>query len=314
VVGWWDNTTSQPVWFKIYTEPTSSDRSGFFFSLLFVLLMDGRIKIHRKMLLWGRYSDANTFRVFLHLLLIANHKEVNRRWINIPRWWTTTSMETVANDLKLTKKQIIVAIKHLKRTQEVSQEKVWSYWLITVKNYDSYQSEVTGTVSQRSQGGHKEVTKQEWKKEITKEIINMFDLFWKEYPLKKWKHKAMIAFDNATKKTDAQIIIDWAKLYYNECKREWTVPKYIKRPQWWLNENRWKDIQEDIEPDTENKWHYEWYKRNIIWNEFTDLDWTKLKYKDINYRRFLIYERWIERTKAQELYEKAKWERVDLSI
>ena len=37
--------------------------------------MSGWIKIHRQILEWEWYSDTNTFRVFLHLLLKANHKE-----------------------------------------------------------------------------------------------------------------------------------------------------------------------------------------------------------------------------------------------
>ena len=33
--------------------------------------MSGWIKLHRKITEWEWYSDANTFRVFMHLLLTA---------------------------------------------------------------------------------------------------------------------------------------------------------------------------------------------------------------------------------------------------
>jgi len=36
--------------------------------------MEGWIKIHRKIEARERYTDANTFRVFFHLLINANHK------------------------------------------------------------------------------------------------------------------------------------------------------------------------------------------------------------------------------------------------
>lgn len=228
--------------------------------------MDWWIKIHRKILSWDRYSDSNTFRVFLHLLLIANHKEANRRWINIPRWWTTTSMETIAKDLKLTKKQIIVAIKHLKRTQEVSQEKVLNHWLITVKNYDSYQSEVTEKVSERSQGGHREVTKQEWKKEINKEIIKSewfseeINNLLQEY--NKWRKKKL---EKLTEK--------WLSMFYSKLKSLWWSDEWIKLvleqsiTNWWewIFELKWtvkKKELTDIEIWTirNNRLHPEWIR------------------------------------------------------
>lgn len=43
--------------------------------------MSGWIKLHRKITEWEWYSDANTFRVFMHLLLTANYED--KRWRNI---------------------------------------------------------------------------------------------------------------------------------------------------------------------------------------------------------------------------------------
>lgn len=39
--------------------------------------MEGWISLYRKILNWEWYSDANTFRLFIHLLLQANHEEKN---------------------------------------------------------------------------------------------------------------------------------------------------------------------------------------------------------------------------------------------
>ncbi len=36
------------------------------------------ITLHRRIMQWEWYTDANTIRVFLHLILTANHKET--RW------------------------------------------------------------------------------------------------------------------------------------------------------------------------------------------------------------------------------------------
>jgi hypothetical protein len=37
--------------------------------------MSGWIKIHRSILEWEWYEDTNTFRLFMHLILKANHKD-----------------------------------------------------------------------------------------------------------------------------------------------------------------------------------------------------------------------------------------------
>ena len=43
--------------------------------------MSGWVKIHRQITEWEWYRDANTFRVFMHLLLSANYED--KRWRNI---------------------------------------------------------------------------------------------------------------------------------------------------------------------------------------------------------------------------------------
>ncbi len=36
--------------------------------------MQGFIKIHRSLIDWEWYTEPNTFRVFIHLLMLATHK------------------------------------------------------------------------------------------------------------------------------------------------------------------------------------------------------------------------------------------------
>jgi len=53
---------------------------------------NGWIKIHRKLLDWEWYDEPNTFRLFLHLLLKANHKPRNYRGVIIETGQVVTGL------------------------------------------------------------------------------------------------------------------------------------------------------------------------------------------------------------------------------
>jgi len=66
----------------------------------------GWIKIHRQLLDWEWYNDVNTTRVFLHLLLVANHKDNKWRGIDIKRGQRLTSISALADETSLSIKNI----------------------------------------------------------------------------------------------------------------------------------------------------------------------------------------------------------------
>ena len=61
----------------------------------------GWVKLHRQLLDWEWYNDVNTTRVFLHLLLVANHKDNNWRGIEIKRGQRLTSISGLASETNL---------------------------------------------------------------------------------------------------------------------------------------------------------------------------------------------------------------------
>lgn len=70
-----------------------------------------------------------------------------------------------------------------------------------------------------------------------------FDEFRSVYPRKKGKAKSKEYWCKLVKKHNPDDIISWARKYALECKGK--EAKYIKRPQGWLNENRWIDYLEE---------------------------------------------------------------------
>lgn len=95
------------------------------------------------MLDWEWYSDVNVCRLFMHFILVANHKDGNWRGIEIKRGQRLTSLNKLESETGLTKSQIRTAIKKLISTNEIAQQSHTQHTVFTVINYDSYQGDDT---------------------------------------------------------------------------------------------------------------------------------------------------------------------------
>jgi len=103
-------------------------------------MKNGFIKLHRKILDWEWYDDPNCMRLFLHCLLRANFKDNNWRGITIKRGSFLTSIDTLSKETKLSISQIRTSIKKLKSTREIASLSHARHSVITIVEYESYQS------------------------------------------------------------------------------------------------------------------------------------------------------------------------------
>lgn len=101
--------------------------------------MSGWIKIHRKITEWEWYGDANTFRVFMHLLLTANYEDKRWRNIEVKRGQIITGRIDLAQTLRLSERQIRTALDKLKMSGVISIKTTNQYSLITIENYNCFQ-------------------------------------------------------------------------------------------------------------------------------------------------------------------------------
>ena len=60
---------------------------------------NGFIVIHRKITDWEWYTDANTFKVFMHLLLTANFSDQKFKGMTIKRGQRVASYESLAKEM-----------------------------------------------------------------------------------------------------------------------------------------------------------------------------------------------------------------------
>ena len=101
--------------------------------------MEGWIKLHRSLLDWEWYTNSNTKDVFIHIILKANYEDKKWQGIDVPRGSYITSYKNLAKELKLSVKQIRIALEHLKTTGEVTIKTTNKYTRITIENWEKYQ-------------------------------------------------------------------------------------------------------------------------------------------------------------------------------
>lgn len=111
----------------------------------------GYIALFRQFVDWEWYDDANTMRLFIHCLLLANYTDKHWRGKVIKRGQFITSQPKLAHSLKLSIMQIRNSLKKLKSTGEITVLTTADYSVITVKNYDLYQEDNRLTNSLKSQ-------------------------------------------------------------------------------------------------------------------------------------------------------------------
>lgn len=132
------------------------------------------VKLDRNILRWGWYKNANTFRLFVHLILTANIKEGKFETTVVKRGQLVTSYPKLAEQLGLTVKAIRVALEHLKGTGEVAVKATPKYSIITVLKYDEYQNTAVKTaVKRQTEGSQAAVKGQQSKKEKNIKNIRM---------------------------------------------------------------------------------------------------------------------------------------------
>ena len=117
---------------------------------------EGYIKLFRSMTSWEWYQDANTTRVFLHLLLNANWEDSRYRGYEIPRGSVVTGLHSLSESLGISVKSVRTALKHLKSTGEVTIKTTNRFSIVTIANWEKFQGNIEEGASQTAgQWAHK---------------------------------------------------------------------------------------------------------------------------------------------------------------
>lgn len=101
---------------------------------------EGFFKTFYSMLEWEWYKDKNTKCYFLHCLLKANWKDADFKGYKVPRGSFVSSLPKIAEDLDMTTQEVRTAEKHLISTGEITVKSTSKFRIITVNNYEKFQS------------------------------------------------------------------------------------------------------------------------------------------------------------------------------
>ena len=136
------------------------------------------VKIDRNILKWRWYQDANTARVFLHLILTANIEDHDFQKITVHRGEVVTSLASLSRQLRVSIKSVRTALDHLKSTGEVASTAYNKFQVISIINYDLYQAVgASRTASSGQATGKQTAGKGQQSKNIrTKEVKNAKNL------------------------------------------------------------------------------------------------------------------------------------------
>lgn len=99
----------------------------------------GFVKLHRKMIEWGWYSDCVVKDVFLHILMVAAFKPGQYRGYDIQPGQAVIGRKKMAEELGFSEQQVRTALKKLESTGEISLFSTNRFTIVTVVNWALYQ-------------------------------------------------------------------------------------------------------------------------------------------------------------------------------
>lgn len=140
----------------------------------------GWIKLHRKLKSWEWYSDINTSRLFIHLLLSVNSVQGEHQGTVISVGCVKTGRKELAKQTGLSEQQVRRSIKNLQKTGDITINSTNKYSLITIVKWGEYQSSPEKATNKRADkqptnapaNNHKqEVKKEDVKKKTPRSLI-----------------------------------------------------------------------------------------------------------------------------------------------
>ena len=203
--------------------------------------MSGWIKIHRSILEWEWYEDTNTFRLFMHLILKANHKDKNYKGKLIKRGSLVTGRELLSVETGLTVQQIRTCLERLKSTNEITIKSGSKGTEIQIVKYNEYQL-VTNDATNKQPTSNQQVTTN---KNVKKEKNEKKEELYREF-----KHLSLTVTDFnkliglGYKKEDVDNVLDKIENYKNNNKYS---SLYLTSKAWLKKDYKPNDNKSDID-------------------------------------------------------------------
>ena len=103
-------------------------------------MTEGYVRLSRKILDWEWIDNSITFHVFVYLLLNAYYEDSKYRGYDVKRGDVIIKLDSLAKRLCLSVSNVRTALNHLKSTNEIVIKTTNKFSIVTICNYDSWQS------------------------------------------------------------------------------------------------------------------------------------------------------------------------------
>ena len=138
---------------------------------------NGFICLYRQITQWEWYQNPNTFRLFVHCLLMANFTDGRFEGKEVKRGQFVTSLPSLSKQTSLSIRQVRVALDHLIMTGELTNKSYTKYRVITVVKYDQYQSndrQIDSQMTDKRQSNDSQMTdkRQQYNKNNNIDVVN----------------------------------------------------------------------------------------------------------------------------------------------
>lgn len=210
------------------------------------------VKTYRSLMHWEWYQTPHMGHLYMHLILSANYVDSKWRGMLVKRGQLVTGLNSLSVATGISVQAIRTCLKRLENTGEINRQSTNQFSIITICNYSQYQAREEG----RSKNPNKRVTSEQQainsnirSKELKKESLYDFKLFWDAFSDKRGKKEALSEW-NKIKLNDVlfQKIINAAKDYARERVVILERGSTPKMAQGWLSDERWEDEMPIPEP------------------------------------------------------------------
>lgn len=230
--------------------------------------MEGWIKIHRTLMDWEWWDDPVMVKSYIAILLMCAARQHRWRGVQIEPGQFVTSRANLAMNIGISEQQVRTVVRRLVETGEIQVSPHPQYTIITVVNWNAYQSNQQDNQDFEYTNGffqptlhpaiNQPSTKHQPTTEEGKEGNNIytprareetcltFEKFWDLYGKKVDKEKCCKRYAKVTEK-DREIIAKVLPVYVA------STPEvtYRKNPLTWLNGQCWRDEMQE-QPDRDH--------------------------------------------------------------
>ena len=116
------------------------------------------IKLDRKIAEWEWFTDSNTLKLWIYLLVNAQYQDSSYKGIEVKRGQLITGRKKLAEQLEMSEQQIRTCLDHLQATNEITIKPTNKYSLITIEKYGLYQGDDDGNNQQNNQQSNQRAT------------------------------------------------------------------------------------------------------------------------------------------------------------